>query len=247
MNKETMREVMYELLSETATLKNTSEGIDTTPIIETIERAFGNIYIPEPKVTVNVPKIDVMEVASKIKLPEEMSVRGWVQLQGVDLANPLPVQLRDANGSPVNLFDHLTQIVSGGGSGGSSPKTMKISGNDGVDIGDVTLNNSLNAGNADASTIRVIAAKSASATTTSVSVGADASTSIVPTNLSRKSLAITHASTSNLFISTGSASSTASFPVVANQVVGFDEYTGPVNAIAQEQAGTISVRYIEII
>ena len=90
-------------------------------------------------------------------------------------------------------------------------------------------------------------AKSVNATTAAVNVGADASTNIALTNLNRKSIALVHASASNLYIATGTAASTTSMPIVANQIVGFDDYTGPVNAIAEEQAGTISVRYIEII
>ncbi len=70
------------------------------------------IKIPEIKVPeVRIPPIKFPE----IKMPEEMDIRGWVQLQGVDLAHPLPVQLRDAQGNPVKLFEGLTQIVSGGG------------------------------------------------------------------------------------------------------------------------------------
>src|SRR3990167_6178320 len=72
-----------------------------------------DIYVPEPKVTVNVPDVIVPE----IKMPEEMDIKGWVRLQGVDLNNPLPVQLRDAKGNPVNLFENLTTIVSQGGGG----------------------------------------------------------------------------------------------------------------------------------
>lgn len=69
--------------------------------------------IPEPKVTVNVPPIKIPE----IKMPEEMDIRGWVQLQGVNLQNPLPVQLRDAKGRAVNLFENLTTLIGGGGGG----------------------------------------------------------------------------------------------------------------------------------
>lgn len=106
---------------------------------------------------------------------------------------------------------------------------------------------SLNAGDADAGTLRTVIAKSANATTTAISVGADASTNVALTNLFRKSIMLTHQSTSTLYIATGTAASTTSIPIVANQFFGFDDYVGPVNAIAEEQAGTISVRYIEII
>ena len=67
--------------------------------------------IPQPKVTVNMPPIKIPE----IRMPDEMNIKGWVNLMGVDLNNPLPVQLRDAKGNPVSLFDNLTQIIGGGG------------------------------------------------------------------------------------------------------------------------------------
>jgi len=103
------------------------------------------INVPEPKVTVNVPEIKLPEIkvpkaevtvkvpkieVPKIKIPdvvmpEEMNIRGWVQLMGVDLNNPLPVQLRDAKGNPVNLFENLTQIIGGGGGGKADFFTIK--------------------------------------------------------------------------------------------------------------------------
>ncbi len=104
----------------------------------------------------------------------------------------------------------------------------------------------VNAGDASTGTLRTILAHSVNSTTAAVSIGADASTNLVLTTAQRKSVMFTHVSTSNLYISTGTAASTTSFPVVANQIVGFEDYTGPVNAIAEEQAGTISVRYIEV-
>ena len=78
------------------------------------------IDVPKAEVTVRSPKIRVPDVI----MPDEMNVRGWVQLQGVDLNNPLPVQLRTADGSPFELAERITQIVSGGG---SMPRIMKIS------------------------------------------------------------------------------------------------------------------------
>lgn len=70
------------------------------------------VKVPKPEVTVNVPEIRI----PKMEWPKDnMPIEGWVKLQGVDLGNPLPVQLRDASGKPVNLFENLTQIVGGGG------------------------------------------------------------------------------------------------------------------------------------
>jgi len=79
------------------------------------------IVVPKPKVTVNVPPIKVPDVI----MPEEMNVKGWVSLMGVDLNNPLPVQLRDNKGNPVNLIENLTQINSAGGGGRTNNVTVR--------------------------------------------------------------------------------------------------------------------------
>lgn len=84
------------------------------------------IKVPEPRVSVTVPPIRVPEV----KMPEEMNIKGWVSLMGVDLNNPLPVQLRDAKGNPINVFDNLTQIISGGGGGGGKHDHFMVRGFD---------------------------------------------------------------------------------------------------------------------
>jgi len=104
-----------------------------------------------------------------------------------------------------------------------------------------------NVGDVGAGTQRIYLVRSANSTTAAVAVGSDASTNIVPTSLGRKSVTFVHNSSNNLYLSTGTASSASTFPIVANQIVGFDEYVGPVNAIAEEGAGTISVRYIEVV
>ena len=83
------------------------------PEIKIPEVKIPPIKIPKAEITVKIPEIKIPDVI----MPEEMNVRGWVSLMGVDINNPLPVQLRDAKGNPVNLFENLTQIVSGGGGG----------------------------------------------------------------------------------------------------------------------------------
>lgn len=73
-----------------------------------------NVYVPEPKVTVNVPKTVIPDFPRipKLEWPSgDMPIKGWVQLMGVNLENPLPVQLRDEHGAPLKLFDNLTQVV----------------------------------------------------------------------------------------------------------------------------------------
>lgn len=111
MSKETIAELMYQLRGEVADAS--IKGIDTTPIITAIEQAMGNVYIPQPKITVKVPPIRIPE----IKMPEEMSIKGWAEMMGAmhDTDNPIPVQLRDHKGNPLNLFEHLTAQIGGGG------------------------------------------------------------------------------------------------------------------------------------
>ena len=71
--------------------------------------------VPKPEVTVNVPKIKIPD----LKWPEEeMPIKGWVQLMGVDFNNPLPVQLRDSQGNPVAMPQ--------GGSGGAIRSEVSI-------------------------------------------------------------------------------------------------------------------------
>lgn len=82
------------------------------------------INVPEAKVTVKVPDIKIPDII----FPEELQTRGWLEVVGWDkglLANPIPVQLRDAKGAPLNLFENLTQIINQGG-GGGGPRFVKI-------------------------------------------------------------------------------------------------------------------------
>lgn len=76
---------------------------------------LSTLELPKPNITVN-PIIDLAD----IKMPSEMDVKGWIGIMGYDrglLTNPIPVQLRDASGNPIKLFENLTQIVGGGGGG----------------------------------------------------------------------------------------------------------------------------------
>ena len=76
---------------------------------------LSSLDIPAPQVTVK-PIVNIPD----IKMPSEMDIKGWVSLQGYDrglLTNPLPVQLRDASGNPVKLFENLTTLIGGGGGG----------------------------------------------------------------------------------------------------------------------------------
>ena len=77
---------------------------------------LSSLRIPTPNISVK-PIVDI----SNIKMPSEMSVKGWIGLMGYDrglLTNPLPVQLRDAEGKPVSFAPNGQIISSGGGWGG---------------------------------------------------------------------------------------------------------------------------------
>lgn len=65
-----------------------------------------SINVPEPKVTVNIPETKFPDYPAFPNFPSEFSLRG------VGLESPLPVQLRDADGSP---FKFPTQTITGGG------------------------------------------------------------------------------------------------------------------------------------
>ena len=84
-----------------------------TPIIPPIK--IPEIKVPKPEITVKVPPIKIPD----LKWPEgEMDIKGFVNLMGYDrglLENPLPVQIRDANGNPVDLFKGLSTVIAGSG------------------------------------------------------------------------------------------------------------------------------------
>jgi hypothetical protein len=78
------------------------------------------INVPEPKVTVNLPEVKIPPFP-ELKMPESMEIHGDVGLFGYGFDNPLPVQLRDANGNPVSLPEMMS-VASGGG----GPRFVKI-------------------------------------------------------------------------------------------------------------------------
>lgn len=84
--------------------------------VEVPEIVIPDIVVPRAQVNVSVPQIKVPDIV----MPDEMNVKGFVSLMGIDLNNPLPVQLRDAKGNPVKLFENLTSLVAGASGGGKS-------------------------------------------------------------------------------------------------------------------------------
>jgi len=137
------------------------------------------IQVPKAEVTVKSPRIEIPD----IKMPDKMNVEGFVSLMGVDLNNPLPVQLRDASGKPVNMLENLTTLISGGGGGGGKAdfftiKDIKDSSNASIIDSDtgalkttasVTLSADYGEGEVGGSTLRVVQATDAIASVNVVS------------------------------------------------------------------------------
>jgi hypothetical protein len=114
---------------------------DMKRVASQIER-IGDIQIPEPRINVDLssfpaPNVTVRPVIDipEVKFPKEMDMKGFVTLMGYDrgsLENPLPVQLRDAKGNPIKLFENLTTLIQGGGGGGF--QTVRVSNLDEISI-----------------------------------------------------------------------------------------------------------------
>lgn len=100
-------------------IRNIKLGV---PPIEIPRIEIPEINVPEPKVHVTVPT-PIVNVPP-VNFPEKMTVDGEVGLLGVDLTNPLPVQLRDSKGKPVDL-NIATTILGGGSSGKGDYFTIK--------------------------------------------------------------------------------------------------------------------------
>jgi len=105
--------------------------ISTSSIEKTLKTAIKGIKapivnVPESVINVEVPKMD-------FQWPEgDMSVRGVMELAGVDITNPLPVQLRDSKGKPVDFG------VGGSTSGKIGYKSVKLENNSGEGINPAT-------------------------------------------------------------------------------------------------------------
>jgi hypothetical protein len=136
--------------------------VEGTPSNVTVpEIKVPTINVPEPRVHVTVPPIRVPDVV----MPDEMNIRGFVGLMGVDLQNPLPVQLRDENGAIVNLLENITAI-SGGGGGGGSRGTVKIINDSGSPVPitgtlSATLSADTGSGEIGGETLRIVQATNA--------------------------------------------------------------------------------------
>ena len=105
-------------------VKIDAPAVDTAPLQQAIFDAISKVRIPKSDVIVNFDTTKIR--VPSVNMPEEMTIKGWVNLMGYDrglLSNPLPVQLRDSEGKPVNLGS-LNQVIGGEGGG---VRIMKIS------------------------------------------------------------------------------------------------------------------------
>ena len=70
---------------------------------------------------------------------------------------------------------------------------------------------------------------------------------LVASNTARRSVIVTHDASTTLYVGLSSTVTTAAvgtgFPVLANQILGFDDYTGAV--FGAVESGAINVKYIE--
>jgi hypothetical protein len=121
------KEAVKQMIGATNEMKRIAASVDRITDI-TIPEPQINVDLssfPAPNVTVK-PIIDIPE----IKFPKDIEMRGFTMLMGYDrglLENPLPVQLRDAKGKPVNLFENLTTLVQGGGGGFQTVRVSNLS------------------------------------------------------------------------------------------------------------------------
>ena len=97
-------------------VSNAMEGVRFTPNINVSvpDVRVPHIEVPTPIVNYTPPAIKIPD----IKLPDEMNIKGWVNFLGYDksfLTDPLPVQIRDAQGNPVSMGGGVANISGGGG------------------------------------------------------------------------------------------------------------------------------------
>lgn len=126
-HKGDMQEMMAAVMSDLRRgIKESLAGLKLDGLTADIK--IPEIKIPEikvPEIKVPAPQVTVNFDTSKIHIappvmPAEMKVTGEVSLKGVDMNHPLSVQLRDADGKPMKLFENLTTLIGGSGGQGKS-------------------------------------------------------------------------------------------------------------------------------
>lgn len=228
------------------------------------------VKVPKPTVNVSMPTkalTNEMRAIKKAISTQQEAFDRDIVIPEYTREKPMPVIPLDALGKPwqplsgarsaiSNMIRNQANVTAELGSGTSEQALRVVHATDAamsVSISGFTTSIAVMLENADGTDynsdnpLPITTVRSAAATTTAVTVGADSATQVVATNLNRKSVVFVHNASTNLYISTGTASSATTFPLVANQIYGFDDYTGPVSAILQESGGTTAVRYIEVV
>jgi hypothetical protein len=98
--------------------------LDTSRLEEVIYGALSSFRFPTPRVEFDASKIKVPEV----KMPDQVDIKGWIGLMGYDkglLSNPIPVQIRDKDGKPVDLSGIGKAAFGGSGGGKADHFTVK--------------------------------------------------------------------------------------------------------------------------
>ena len=116
---------MMDKMAEGITKLKVDSPVLNIPEIK-VPEAHVNVSIPPIKVPTPIVNFDTSKIyIAPPVMPDEMKVTGAVSLKGIDDKHPLPVQLRDKEGKPVDFFGGMTQII---GSGGGKTDFLTIKG-----------------------------------------------------------------------------------------------------------------------
>lgn len=132
LTKEDIKEALSELKIEPQVNVNVPDiKIPDIKIPEIKSPIIPEIKIPEIKIPdIKIPKIETPKIPEiripeikipKIEMPDKMTVDGEVELKGYGMDNPLPVQLRDAKGKPMEF--NFGGVGTGNG-GGARERTL---------------------------------------------------------------------------------------------------------------------------
>ncbi len=122
----------------------------------------------------------------------------------------------------------------------------KLAANSGVDIGDVTLNNTLGAGTSDASTIRTTESTGATSVLANVS-GSASSVTLVASNTDRRKVVMYNDSTADCYVKYGSAATSTSFTwlMAAGSHIEEMHYNGIITGIWTSATGSMRITEVD--
>ena len=110
-----LAEAISDKVVKSMSFKIAAPVVNVPPANITVKAS--EVNVPKPEVTVNMPPVKIPE----IRMPDmnwpdgEMPIKGFVQLMGVDTKNPLPVELRTADGKPLDISGGGNTVIGGGG------------------------------------------------------------------------------------------------------------------------------------